>query len=564
MSSLSYAYGHNTSIVDMIGLTVGQCLEKQVQEQPDEIAFKFSLTKQSFTYKQIKEKSDQMAQHLLAMGFKNGDALAIMLPNIPEMVIAICAASSIGVVLVLLNPAYQQTEVEYMLKKTNAKGVIILDNLKTLTHYHLFCKICPELEESKKGELSAEKLPTLKHIILVKNRLVPSDPLAYKGVWMWEEIEKYDLPLQKMPNVDIDDNFIMMFTSGSTGFPKAAVHTHFQLVNSSRVAHHSQECSESMKVTCIPIPMFHAFGLVTGFLCSIANGCQVVFPHFFPDALGTLKAIQNEKCTALRGSPTIFLDLINHADYKTYDLSSLEYILVGATIVPKDLLLRFKTELNIKNVTLGWGMTETGCVGCATTASDLKKSEKFAYESIGRPSNFLELKVVDAQTRETLPTGQDGELCVRGPFVIKEYFNDKEKTDDSFDKNGWFKTGDIVCMDEEGYCYFKTRIKEMIIRGGINIYPFEIETFLRTNPEIHECYAFGVEDIRLGEEVAIWIKLKADAKLSEEDVRSFCKGNIAHYKIPKFIKFVDSFPISATGKVQKFKMTDQMKNELNP
>jgi fatty-acyl-CoA synthase len=306
---------------------------------------------------------------------------------------------------------------------------------------------------------------------------------------------------------------------------------------------------------------FSKFGLTCGLISSIVNGNRTIFPHIIPDTLSTIKAISAEKCTSLKGAPTIFMDIINHPELEKYDLSSLDTMLIGASTVPKDLILKIKEKLKLKNVIIGYAMTESGCAGGLTNTKDIEVSEKAAYESIGR--NFIELKIRDPETGQIVPRNTDGEICLRGYSIMPGYYDDEEKTKETIDRNGWLLTGDIGQMDEQGYIYFKSRAKEIVIRGGVNIYPAEIEAFLRTNPRILDCYVVGVPDERFGEELCVWIKMRPGEKeMTKEEVKQFCQGNIAYFKVPKYVKIVDAFPISATAKVQKFKMIDQMKKEL--
>lgn len=542
--------------------TTGDSLSKQVLEKPNDIAYKFCLTQTSLTFSETKQRADEFAQNLLNLGFAKGDRLALMLPNMPELNTAVLGAASIGVVSVILNPAYQLTEIEYMLKITQANGLIMLDDLKTLLHYEILTKICPELAASNRGELSARSLPHLKHVVLVKNKLVPSQADKYKGCWSFEQIEKFDSKFRAAPAVVADDTFVMLFTSGSTGFPKAATLTHLGFINATRLQHEYPGIAHTNQNICVPIPIFHTFGLVMGTLSPIVNGNRATFPSFYPDTPSTLKAIAQEKCTRLVGSPTIFQDLVNSPEREKHDLSSLEAVLMGASIVPKDLILKLKNQLKIKHILIGWAMTETACSGILTKGSDIQLSERHAYESIGTVSPFIEIKVMNTSTNTICDHNVEGELWTRSKMNMKGYWSDPVKTAETIDKDGWLRTGDIVRMDSDGYVYFQSRIKEMIIRGGANIYPVEIEIFIRTHPDVVECYAFGVKDERLGEDVAIWIKLRAESKVTPEVIREFCKGKIAHFKIPRYIKFVESFPINATGKIQKFKMTQQMNSEL--
>lgn len=294
----------------------------------------------------------------------------------------------------------------------------------------------------------------------------------------------------------------------------------------------------------------------------LLGGSTTVFPFFFPDTVATMKAIHEFKCNSLRGPPTIFFDLLNHPERSKFDLSSLDNALFGGSTCPPDLLKRLRDELNLKQIIVGYGMTETSLCATLTTATDVNRSHKFAYESVGRPLPSTEVKIVDPKTKQILPLNTDGELCIRGYNMMKGYWDEAEKTKETIDENGWLHTGDIMHMDEHGYLYFKTRVKDLIIRGGANVYPAEVEMFLRRNPKILDVHVFGVPCDRLGEDICAWIKLKPDCSLSYDELKEFCAGNIAHFKVPKYMKIVDAFPVNATGKVLKMKMAEMAKAEL--
>lgn len=559
--NLSYAMSNSNGLHLMCD-TFADRIEIMAKHKPDQICYKFAMTRQQITFLEIKQRIDEIAQNFLDMGFKKGDRIAVFLPNIPENNLTVLAAASIGLIVVMMNPAYQLVEVQHMLKKTKAKGIIMLDNLKVLQHYEMLKKICPELESSQKGELNSQLLPDLKHVIIANNGLFKDPHQQTKGTWNFKEIEKFNGVKREKPRVDMDDSLVILFTSGTTGFPKGAVLTHSNLINSTYLEAATNNLVDANRIICCPIPLFHIFGLIVGGFSPLVFGSKTVFPSFFPDTLSTIKAIASEKCTSIKAAPIIFIDILNHPERKNYDLSSLEYMLIGASTVPKDLLIKLKQELKFKYIISGLGMTETAAAGLITRPRDLEISEKYAYESIGQPLPFCECKIIDHEGN-MVPHNTDGELCIRGYNIMKEYWDEPIKTAETIDASGWLKTGDICSMDENGYVFFKSRAKEVIIRGGINIYPAEIESFFRTHESILDAYCFGVSDERVGEEVCIWIKLKPNAKVSKDDLTKFCDGKIAFFKIPKHIKFVENFPISANGKVQKFKMSQQMKQELS-
>ena len=558
----NYSYAQSTtSKLHLLCDTVGDRLNALASEKPDSVGYKFCLTQTSFTFREVKQRTDEIAQNLLSLGFKKGDRLAIMLPNIPELNLTLLAAASIGVTVVLMNPGYQQVEIDFMLKKTKSKGIVILDNLKTLKHYEILTKICPEIVTTPAGaQLKSKALPDLKHVILVNNRLMKDPSADYKGTLAFNSIEKFTLPNKlEIPKSNFDDPFVMLFTSGTTGFPKAAVLSHYNLLNSAYLEISNAGLLEENKIICIPIPIFHSFGLITGVLEPLIFGGKAVFPSFLPDTLALIKALHNEKCTSVKGAPVIFIDMMNHPERKKHDLSSLKYMLLGASTVPKDIVVKMKQELQIPNIVIGYGMTESSAAGLITRPD---YGEDEAFQTIGQPFPFMEVKIVDKE-RNLVPSNTEGEICLRGYGIMKGYYDEPEKTAEAIDENGWLHTGDIGCMSEHGYVTFKSRAKELIIRGGVNIYPAEIESFIRTNDQVFDAYCFGVPDKRIGEEVCLFVKLKPNSTLTKEQLIEYCNGKIAYFKIPKHVKFVDSFPINANGKVQKFKMTEQMVKELS-
>lgn len=514
----------------------------------------------TLTYKDLNEQVNVAAQNLLDMGFVKGDRIAIILPNIKELAVTYFAASRVGLIVTMLNPGYQIVELEYMLRKSGAKGVVMYDSFRTLNHLEIVRKICPELDSSIAGELEAKRLPNLKHVFILQSPF-NAEKMLYKGTWEYSKISESqsNAVSHELPYLELDDPNLILFTSGTTGKPKGALMTHGSLLNSVNLSTRCAGIDFKKDSVCNPIPFFHIYGFSTGLLGPMITGedGKTVFPFFFPETLSTIKAIEKFQCNYLRGTPTQFIDILNHPDRKKYDITGLKNAIIAGSTVPVDLLAKMREELNVDDVFVGYGMTETSLCHSQTTRSDKLKGDVYAYESCGRGLPFTESKIVDVSTGRIQPLNTDGELHIRGPHIIKAYWEDPEKTADAIDKNGWLKTGDIFQMDSEGYLYFKSRNKDIIIRGGANIYPAEIETYLRTHPDIVGAEAFGVPDERLGEEICVWIILKKGSTTNVEDVRSFCKGNITHFKIPRYIKFVDQFPINANNKVLKNKMQEE-------
>lgn len=573
----SYVYGKTERHHPLVD-TIDQRMRTMAEQKPNDEAFKFMMSQVSMTFGEVKQRVDAVCGNLSSLGFRKGDRLAVCLPNVPESVVTLHACAQLGLIVVLMNPAYQQVEIEYMLHKSQAKGLLFLDNLKTLKHYDCLTRIIPELPDATNGELNSRALPHLKHLICVKNRLVNQMPDgldgdSLPGCWSYDlhiqkpnAIEKERSNInQKACHVDFDDPFVILFTSGTTGLPKGALLSHMNCINSGYVDTYYTRLVGGSKTIGCPIPIFHSFGLMAGALEPFIQGARCVFPALFPDTEMLLKSIHAERITALKGAPIIFLDMLNHPDRSKYDLSSVEYVLIGGSTVPRSLIERMRNELGIKNILIGYGLTETSAAGLMTTPEDNMHDENgYALDTVGRPICWLEAKIVDKE-RRLAPVDQVGEICVRGNNVFMGYWDEPEKTAEVLDKNGWFHTGDMGAMNSDGYVYFKSREKEIIIRGGTNIYPAEVEAFVRTNPLVLDCYCFSVPDERVGEEVAIWIKLRDgnSTMMTKENLLEFCDGKISKFKVPRHVKFVDEFPINANGKVQKFKMTEQTVKELN-
>ena len=561
-SKISYA----TSVSDfhLVADKLSDIVERQAELLPSKMVYGFPHQKMNLTFSEVKQRVDSMKQSFLNLGLQKGDRIAFALPNTHELVICFLAAAELGLISVVLNPAYQLVEFEYMLKKTNVKALFIYDTFKVLNHIGLVQKLCPEIESSLPGELKSKNLPDLKHVIVLNSPL-SAEKKTYNGTWQYSEFSKANSQNsnQELPYVDIEDPCLILFTSGTTGKPKGAVMNQYNLLNSAYLSTAVVGNFDGLRMICNPIPFFHIMGFSTGILIPLLMGTSIVFPFYFPDILASIKAIEAYKCNTIRGTPTQYIDLINHPERKNHNISSLENGIVGGSTVPPDLLQKMTDVLNIKEIIVGYGMTETSLCHTVTSVSDKYKSSKFAYESVGRPIPFTETKIINPATGQIMPLNTDGEILIRGPHVINEYWDEKEKTMEAIDKHGWLRTGDIGQMDEHGYIYFKSRNKDLIIRGGANLYPAEIESFIRTHPSIVDAQVFGVPDERHGEEVCAWIKVKEGEKLTEEDIKAFCKGNISHFKIPRYIKFVDAFPINANQKVLKMVMREKAIAELN-
>ncbi len=555
MSKPAPSYEHGASDQCMIGDTIGRLFDRTVARWPDRPALIVRQQGVRLTWAQLAEKVEAFAAGLVALGLQPGDRVGIWSPNNAEWVITQFATAKAGVILVNINPAYRLSEVEYALNKVGCKALITATAFKTSDYIDMINTLAPELAISHPGELHSTKLPTLKSVIQI------GDSAA--GTFAFEKIAHlgHDQHRARLKELELllqfDDPINIQFTSGTTGQPKGATLTHHNILNNGWFIGEVMRYTEQDTV-CIPVPMYHCFGMVIGVLACLTHGSAIVFPGEGFDPLATLQTVADERCTSLYGVPTMFIAELDHPEFSRFDLTSLRTGMMAGAPCPIEVMQRCIRDMNLTQMTIGYGMTETSPVSTQTRIGDTLAKQT---ETVGRPHPHIEIKIVDAEGH-IVPRGTSGELCTRGYSVMLGYWDDPEKTAEAIDSAGWMHTGDLATMDEDGYCTIVGRIKDMVIRGGENIYPREIEEFLYHHPSIQDVQVFGVPDQRFGEELCAWIKLRSGASLSEEEVKAFCKEQIAHYKIPRYVRFVDDFPMTVTGKMQKFIMRAKMVEEL--
>jgi fatty-acyl-CoA synthase len=526
------SYAHGASSQPLLGETISANLDRTVATWGDQEALVSRHQDQRFTYAELGDAVDRVARALIAAGLEPGDRLGIWSPNCAEWVLVQYATAKAGIVLVNINPAYRSTELAFVLKQSGCRALIAARVFKTSDYVAIV--------EEVRGEL-----PALERVVFLDS---PD----------WEELlaggDSVDARAlaERQAATQFDDAINIQYTSGTTGFPKGATLSHHNILNNGYFIGEGCRYDEQDRV-CIPVPYYHCFGMVLGNLACTTHGAAMVIPSagFEPEA--ALEAVQEERCTALYGVPTMFIAELEHPRFREFDLSTLRTGIMAGSPCPIDVMRRVVAEMHMEEVTICYGMTETSPVSTQTAADDPLQKR---VATVGRVHPHVEVKVVDPESGHTLPRGEPGELCTRGYSVMLGYWDDAQRTAEAIDQGRWMHTGDLATMDEEGYLNIVGRIKDMIIRGGENVYPREIEEYLYGHPDIADVQVVGVPDERYGEELAAWIVPRADATVDRESVASFCKGKIAHYKVPRYVFTIDEFPMTVTGKVQKFKLRE--------
>ena len=536
--------------------TVGSLLDDMARRFPDNEALIYHERGVRYTYKQFNDTCRKVAKGLLKLGIKKGDNIAIWAYNVPEWVLLQFASAKIGAILVTVNTSYKSAELEYILEQSDSTSLFMVGSFKDTNYVETLNSVVPELAKSAPGTLSTTKLPFLKNVIFIGGEtpagMVNFDSLIKLG----EEIPDECLNAIEA-TLDCHETIIMQYTSGTTGFPKGVMLTHYNIVNNGFNIGECMKLSEKDRL-CIPVPFFHCFGCVLGVMACVTHATTMVPVEIF-DPLKVLQTVEKEKCTAVHGVPTMFIAELEHPDFKNFDLSSLRTGIMAGSNCPIEVMKKVNSDMHASEITIAYGQTEASPVITQTRTDD---ALELRVATVGRSLPDVETKIVDIETNETLPPGKQGELCTRGYHVMKGYYKMPEETAKAIDSDNWLHTGDLAIMDENGYCKITGRIKNMIIRGGENIYPREIEEFLYTHPKVSDIQVYGVPDKKYGEQVMASIILKKGQTMTEDEVRDFCRDKIANYKIPKYVNFVDSYPMTASGKIQKFKMREMAIKEL--
>jgi fatty-acyl-CoA synthase len=556
MSDRGASYVHGAIGEPLLGLTIGQALDRAAATWPDRTALVAHAQGTRWTWRELRDRAEAFAAGLLTLGLQRGDRIGIWSLNRAEWVLTQFAAAKAGLILVTVNPAYRLTELEFALNKVGCAALVTATAFKTSHYLGMLNTLAPELATSEAGRLSAARLPHLRAVIQIGGPPIPGalpfDEVATRG-----GAAERDALRALAAVLQFDDAANIQFTSGTTGSPKGVTLTHHNILNNGYFVGRAMRLSAEDRI-CIPVPLYHCFGMVMGNLAALTHGCAMVYPGEGFDPLTALTTVQAERCTALYGVPTMFIAELDHPDFARFDLQSLRTGIMAGAPCPIEVMRRVVERMNMREVTIAYGMTETSPVSFQSASDDPLERR---VTTVGRIHPHLEVKIVDTEGR-VVPRGERGELCTRGYSVMLGYWNDAEKTEEVLDAAGWMHTGDLATLDAEGYCNIVGRIKDMVIRGGENIYPREIEEFLFRHPKIQDVQVFGVADRKYGEELCAWIIPRPDETLSVEEVHAFCDGQIAHHKIPKYIHFTDAFPMTVTGKVQKFVMRHQVEEQL--
>jgi fatty-acyl-CoA synthase len=539
-----------------INATMGKLLDDIAERYPDNEALIYHERGLRHTYREFNEVCRQVAKGLLKLGVRKGDNISIWAYNVPEWVVLQFASAKIGAILVTVNTSYKSAELEYILQQSDSSVLFMVKSFKDTDYVETVGEVVPELASSRAGQLNSAKLPFLKTVVFIGDE-TPNGMLNFSRIIeLGDDVSDQELATVEA-SLDRHETINMQYTSGTTGFPKGVMLTHYNIINN------GFNIGECMKLTekdrlCIPVPFFHCFGCVLGVMACVTHGTTMVPVEVF-DPLKVLQTIEKEKCTAVHGVPTMFIAELEHPEFPKFNLSSLRTGIMAGSNCPIEVMKKVISQMHASEITIAYGQTESSPVITQTRTDD---AIELRVATVGRALPDVEVKIVDIETGETLPPGKQGELCTRGYLVMKGYYKMPEETAKAIDADKWLHTGDLAIMDENGYCKITGRIKNMIIRGGENIYPREIEEFLYTHPKISDIQVYGVPDRKFGEQVMAAVILKKGVEMTEDEVRDFCRGRIANYKIPKYVKFVESYPMTASGKIQKFKMRDMAIKEL--
>ena len=558
MRTTGKSYFHRGGTESLLGATIPEHFQEVVSRFPANDAVVSLPQAKRLSYQVLSEEIDQLARGLMGIGFGKGDRIGVWSTDNLEWLLLQMATARIGAVLVNINPAYRLRELAYALERSEVQGLFTIPKFRSSNYVGMLVELLPELQQEHRAELNSEAFPFLRQVVLYD----PGNPVntvrPHPGFMIWPEVMQAgtNVAIETVEaitaSLDRDDAINIQYTSGTTGFPKAVVLSHHNILNNAYFSARAMHFTEHDRL-CIPVPFYHCFGMVLANLLCLSVGACMVIPSEHFDAPAVLHAIEAERCTAVHGVPTMFIAELEHPDFKEFDLSSLRTGIMAGAPCPPSLMQQVMQDMHCTEILIGYGETEASPLTHLTTRDDDMERRT---QTVGKNLPHQEVKIVNVESGATVPLGEIGEICFRGYHIMRGYYGQPEKTADTIDENGWLYSGDLGTMDAEGYVQITGRRKEMIIRGGENIYPREIEEFLFTHPKVAQVAVFGIPDEYYGEEVMAWVQLHAGETATEEELREFCKDQIAHFKIPKHIWFVDEFPMTVTGKLQKFRMRE--------
>ena len=558
MPATRHSYCHRGGDTSLLGATIAEHFASIVAQFPDNDAVVSMPQGRRLTYAQFAEAVELLARGLLGIGFTKGDRIGVWSTNNIEWLLLQMATAQIGAVLVNINPAYRPRELAYALQRSEVNGLFVIPGFRTSDYVAMLAELIPELKNAGPNEFTNKDFPALQRVVVYEPAAPEKTERPYPGFTTWPEVLAAAAAVssaqleQVTDSLDMDDAINIQYTSGTTGFPKAVVLTHHNILNNAYFSARAMHFKEADRLA-VSVPFYHCFGMVLANLLCFSVGACIVIPCEHFDAAEVLAAVESERCTAIHGVPTMFIAELELPQFKDFNLSTLRTGIMAGAPCPPALMTRVMQDMHCTEILIGYGETEASPLTHLTSKDD---SMVRRVETVGTNLPHQEVKVVDVDTRKRLARGEIGEICFRGYHIMHGYYGDAEATTRAIDNNGWLASGDLGTMDADGYIKITGRLKEMIIRGGENIYPREIEDFIFTHPKVAEIAVFGIPDEFYGEEIMAWIELHAGETASEAEIRDFCKGKIAHFKIPKYIWFVEKFPMTVTGKLQKFRMRE--------
>jgi fatty-acyl-CoA synthase len=556
-AAIRWSYLSGTSDTPLLGMTIGDALDRTVARFPDRDALISRHQGLRYSWAALRDEVDRFARGLMALGIQKGDRVGIWAPNCAEWTITQYACAKVGAILVNVNPGYRLHELEYALNQSGCNTLVLAPSFRTTSYLEMMQTLCPELERAAPGQLEAHRVPALRHVIRLGEQRTP-------GMWVWGEVTARAQEVSpealaaRQAEQEFDDPANIQYTSGTTGNPKGATLSHHNILNNGYFVARLQGFTEQDRL-CAPVPLYHCFGCVMGNLGAMSHGAAIVYPAETYDPKAVLEAVQAERCTVLYGVPTMFIGELGHPDFDQYDLTSLRTGVMAGSPCPVEVMKQVIEKMHMREVEICYGMTETSPVSFQSHLDDPLQKR---VATVGQIHPHVEVKIIDPTSDKVVPAGMPGELLTRGYSIMLGYWNNDEATRGAIDKARWMHTGDLAVMDEDGYVNIVGRLKDMVIRGGENIYPREVEEFLYSHPKIADVQVIGVPDARYGEELMAWVKLKDGQTATPEELQDFCRGQIATVKIPRYWKFVDGFPMTVTGKVTKYKMREEAIVEL--